>query len=89
VIGDSFKPPALDAEYDPIGARNVLALHQLQSGYLVAARGPNTQRFPDDAHTSYVGTVDYTAPVLSRDVDRSQEKFRDVPFRFDVYAITR
>jgi hypothetical protein len=89
VIGVTFKPPALDAVYDPIGARNVLALHHLSSGYLVAARAPNTERFPDDAHTSYVGTIDYTAPLIARAVDRSQEKFRDVPFQFDVYAIKR
>jgi hypothetical protein len=89
VIGATFKPPALDTVYDPIGARNVLALHHLPSGYLVAARAPDAQPFPNDKHTKYVGTVPYTAPVLARAVNRSNEKFRDVPFAFDIYALTR
>jgi hypothetical protein len=89
VIGVTYKPPALDLEYDPVSARTVLGQHNLRSGYLVVARGPNSQRFPDDAHTQYVGTVNYTAPVLRREIDRSREKFRNVHFMFDIYALIR
>jgi 4-amino-4-deoxy-L-arabinose transferase-like glycosyltransferase len=89
IVGSTFKPPALDYVYDPIGARNTLAAHHLPSGYLVAVRAPDAQPFPNDAHTQYVGTVDYTAPVIARAVNRSDEEFRDARFKFDVYAITR
>ena len=77
-----------DPRRDPAQARAELARAGYSSGYLVAIRAPRTAPYANDDHTRYIGTVDYTVPVLMRSLNRSKERFHQVPIAFDVYAIS-
>jgi hypothetical protein len=87
ILGVPFEPGHRDPQFDPEGALAVLHKAGRQKGYLVALRGPGAVRFPDDDHTTYLGTIEYRVPVLRRRIDRAQERFRTVPLQLDVYAV--
>ena len=50
-------------------------------------RDPGDKPFPNDAHSTYVGTIDYRMPVIARSVNRSQERYHVIPVTFDVYTL--
>ena len=77
-----------DPRRDPAQARAELAEAGYSSGYLVAIRAPRASPYGNDAHTRYMGTVNYTIPVLMRRLNRSEERFHEIPVDFDVYAIS-
>jgi hypothetical protein len=87
ILGTPFEPGHRDPQFDPAGALAVLQKAGRHKGYLVALRGPGAVVFPDDAHTKYLGTIDYPVPVLRRRIDRSQERFHTVPLQLDVYVV--
>jgi hypothetical protein len=88
LIGVTFDPYHKDPLYDPISARTALAQKHFNRGFLVALRASGAEPFPDDAHTRFVGMVDYRVPVIARQLDSAHEHYRVVPFEFDVYALT-
>jgi hypothetical protein len=77
----------VDRVLSPGGARIVLAAAGYGKGYLIDLHPVFTPRFPDTAATRYVGSVDYVAPILRRNVVAWSERFTYVTFRFDVYAV--
>jgi hypothetical protein len=88
IVGTNFKNDHPDPIFDPASARAALGRAGLSSGYLVDLRDAGAQPFPDDEHTRYVGTIDYSIPVLNRSLDRSKERFHDVRVQLDVYALS-
>jgi hypothetical protein len=83
----AFGPAYPDPVFDPSRARAALTTAGYDRGYLVALRRPSATRFPDDAHTHYLGSVSYAVPILRRSLDRWSERFHTVHLRFDVYAL--
>jgi hypothetical protein len=83
----SFGTEFLDKERDPWSARAMLEAAGHRKGYLVSLRTDDTPRYPDDAKTRYVGSVDYEVPVLRRSLDRWSERFSTIDLHFDVYAL--
>jgi hypothetical protein len=88
VIGVLFDPHHTDKSYDPVTARALLRKKRISSGYLVDVRDPGDTPFPDDAHTHYVGAIDYRMPVIARSLHRSQERWHVIMVKLDVYALT-
>jgi hypothetical protein len=84
----AFGPAYPDPVFDPTSARAALAEAGYDAGYLMTLRRPFATRFPDDAHTRYLGAVLYTVPILRRSLDRWSERFNSVRLRFEVYALT-
>jgi len=89
IIGTkAFGPAYPDPVFDPGSARAALADAGYDAGYLMTLRRQSATRFPDDAHTRYLGSVSYTVPILRRSLDRWSERFSSVRLRFEVYALT-
>ena len=88
IVGTMFGPAYPDGVFDPRSARAALAGAGYQGGYLITLRRASATRFPDDAHTRYLGLVYYKVPILRRSLDRWSERFTTVRLRFEVYALT-
>jgi hypothetical protein len=84
----AFGPAHPDPVFDPTSAHTALVNAGYHRGYLMALRRPFAARFPDDAHTRYLGAVDYDVPILRRSLHRWSERFSTVRLRFEVYALT-
>jgi len=88
VVGVAMDPHHTDPLYDPAGARAVLTQKHQRHGFLLDARDPGSSPFPDDAHTRYVGTIDYRAPIIARLLDRRHERYHVASFVFDLYELS-
>jgi hypothetical protein len=77
----------VDRVFDPRSARAALLRAGYRTGYLISLRSASVPRYPDDARTRYVGSVDYDVPILKRSLVRWSERFSTVPLHFDVYAL--
>jgi hypothetical protein len=87
VVALGFRRDTLDRVFTPRHALMALSAAGSRKGYLISLRPAFTNRYPDDAHTRYVGSVDYAVPILRRSLDRWSERFSTVDLRFDVYAL--
>jgi len=87
VYGIPPKGLGRDVVYDPASARGVLLRNHFASGYLVQLRLRGTKKLPDDDHTRFLGTVNYSSPILGQTTSPPAAPWKIAQLRLDVYAI--
>jgi hypothetical protein len=87
VYGIPHSAIAPDQVFTPRAARSVLRENGASSGYLVQLRPEGAGRIADDDHTRWVGSVDYTVPLLEQHPVPPAAPWTFPRLLLDVYAL--
>lgn len=87
VFGIPPKGLGRDVVYTPEQARGVLERNNFESGYLVQLRRRGEKKLPDDDRTRFLGTVNYSSPILGQTTSPPAAPWEIAQLRLDVYAL--
>ena len=88
IVSSGFRLKTLDRLFTPRTARQVMRAAGFRNGgYLIRLRPAFKRPYNDGPHIRYLGSVDYTVPILRRSLDAWSERFTYVSVTLDVYAV--